>query len=158
MWLRADFSGPFGASLVRREFESTINNNFNGIYLHIVINRAPRALTGSRALGNKGTRTLILVPKYTLWYNLDFLGPRQPSWRPSWILKKPSQWEVPTQPNVQLDIKIYPKMPKKYCKLTLQGSRGKWSSATRLLFLTGDLGALADGQREVRLRSKQTLS
>ena len=45
------FSGPFGASLVRMELESTINNNFNGIYLHVVINRAPRALTGSRALG-----------------------------------------------------------------------------------------------------------
>ena len=35
---------------LRRELESTINNNFNGIYLHVVIKRAARALTGSRAL------------------------------------------------------------------------------------------------------------
>ena len=52
--------------------------------------------------------------------------------RPSWILKKPSQLHLSTQPNFHLDIKFYQKMQKNDCCKTLQGSSKKVASATGL--------------------------
>ena len=69
--------------------------------------------------------------------NFEFCQVRQTSWRPSWILKKPSQWQVATQPNSHLDIIIYPKTQKNDCKGTLQGSHGIWGCATGLLHQIG---------------------